>query len=271
MSFQGPKVVKVRRVPKAGYFGISAYPKSTTVLSCQLSKNGFKTGLTKEEEAYYETQLNLKPNELSRHSKWWGEVFNTEHTIRLNNNKANEIILDSPINQLRYKVLLEHSKIANSELEKHRPDVLFYIDDAEAKAKAEIQTINFKYEGMKLIMKLTTSEKQGALRLFDKKGVDELSEDMASSQLFMELEKDPKRFFDTMTDEELKSKAWIYELVEKGHLRRRGTAFIHGDETIAGDLQECVEYFQNPKNQTIKLTLTTKLNKGKTKEKAIKE
>jgi hypothetical protein len=112
MEFQGPKVVKVRVAGKAGYFGLKHYPKSTTVLSCQLGKTGYK-----------------------------------------------------------------------------------------------------------LITKLTPEEKKGALRLLGtikESGVtvDDMTEDMASNQLFIALEKDPKNFFDIMTDKELKTKAWIYELVE---------------------------------------------------------
>ncbi len=52
MEFKGPKEVVIKRVPRAGYFGLTAYPKSTTTLGCELSKNGFKTGLTAEEELY---------------------------------------------------------------------------------------------------------------------------------------------------------------------------------------------------------------------------
>lgn len=255
------KTIRIRKAGKVGFSGLRSYPYSVTTLGCQIGKSGFKTGLTKVEEEHYEKLLDLKPGTLSKHSPWWGEVFNVKYAIRLKNTKTNDLIIDNPINELKYKCLLEHSRIANSEVEQYKPGVLFYIDDPEAKAKEELKVINFRFEGMKLIMNMSGEDKKAALRLFDKIGVDGISEDMASNQLYIEMERDPKRFYDIMTDEELKTKAWIYELVEKSLIKRKGLYFIHNDETIANNINECVEYFKNPKHQTVKLALETKLRK----------
>lgn len=262
MKFEGPSKVVIKRVPRSGYFGIASYAKSVTTLGCELSKNGFKTGLTADEEAYYEKALDLKPGELAKHSKWWGDVFNTTYAIRLQNTKQNELFLDNPISQLKYKVLLSNSKVANSEIEKNDPNAIFYIDNQEAKAKKELETINFKFEGMKLILKLSPEEKKGALRLFGKKGLEDISEDMSSAQLAQEMEKDPKLFFDIMTDKSLSTKAMIFEMIEKGILKRKGNYYIHGEDTIANSTDEVVEYFNDVKNQSVVLALKSRLKKA---------
>lgn len=155
MEFTGPKEVVIKRVPRAGYFGITAYPKSTTTLGCELGKNGFKTGLTPEEEKYYEVELGLKPGELGKHSKWWGDVFNIDYSIRLNNTKETRMILEDKIKQVTYKVLLASSKVANSEIDKKDPWVDFYIVDEEAKARAESEIFDYEWEAMELLLKLT--------------------------------------------------------------------------------------------------------------------
>lgn len=264
MKFEGPSEVKIKKSPKVGYFGIISYPKSVTTIGCQLDlKGGFKSGLTEEEERYYEKELNLQPNQLSKHSKWWGDVFNVEYPIRLNNTKTTELVLDNSINQLKYKVLLAHSDVANSDADKNKPGVSFYIVDEEAKAKEELKTLNFELEGMKYVLGLTSEEKKGALRLFGKSGLDEMSDDISSAQLMQEMKKDPKKFFDIVTDKELKTKMFIYELLERKLLKRTGNYFIHNEDTIANSTDECVQYFNNPKNQSVKLALETKLKKSK--------
>lgn len=261
-KFTGPESIKIRRIPKAGYFGISAYAKSITTLGCELGKAGFKTGLTPELETYYEGALELKKGELNKNSKWWSNVFNVEHPIRLNNTKVTEILLDTAIDQLKYYALLASSKVANSEIEKG-PRTIFYIDNAEAKAKAEIETFNYKYEGAGLIHKMTPEEKRTNLRLFGKSGLDTMSENVLNSQLMGELEKNPKLFVEILQDKDLATKGLIKELVEKNILKRKGNYYMHGDDTIANSTEECVEYLNDKKNQSVRLILVSRLNKGK--------
>lgn len=257
------KVIRIKRVPKAGYFGIGAFAKAVETLGCELSKSGHNTGLTKEDEAYFEKALDLKPGQLAPHSIWWDEVFNVYHTLRLPKNKTYELRLDNPIDELRYKVALANTKIANSELERNKPGVSFYIDDVEAKAKKDLELFNFEFEGMKLIIKSTPEEKRGDLRLFGKKNIDIMSEDELNSQLAQELKKDPKAFFDIMTDKDIRTKAFIKELEEKHLIKRKGNTYYHGEDVIALSTDECVTFFNDIKNQSVKLILETKLKKAK--------
>jgi hypothetical protein len=262
IKFEGPEMVKIKRIPKVGYFNISAYPRSVTVLGCEIGKTGYKTGLTESEQELYEKALELKPGALGKHGSFW-ETFNVEHSIRLYNNKTTEISTDNIINQLRYKVLLASSKVANSEINKNDPNAIFYIDDQEAKAKMQQTVFNFELEGMKKIMSLSPEEKRGTLRLFGKTGLDTMSETMLDSQLYLELKKDPKNFLETLADSNLATKMFIQELVEKHILTRKGNYYIHGEDTIANSTEECVLYFNDIKNQSVKLTLETRLKKAK--------
>ncbi len=267
MEFQGPELVKIRRNPKVGYFGIVSYPNSVTTICCQIGNKGaYNTGLSPEEEAYYESKLSsigVKPGDLGKHSKWW-EYFNTElGGIRLFNTKATELMLDNEINQLKYKVLLANDKVAKSEIERNKPGIQFYIDDEEAKAKDELKTLNFELEGMKLILELTPEEVKGSLRLFGKAGLDLMSTSTSQAQLMQEMKKNPKNFFDIMKDKDLSTKMFVQELVERKLITRKGNYYIHGDDTIANTTNEAVEYFNDSKNQSVKLALETRLKKLK--------
>lgn len=258
-----PKEIIVKRVPRAGYFGLTAYPKSITSMGAAETEQGYHTGLTKEEEAYYEKELALKPGELGKHSKWWSEVFNVDTPIRLFNTKATKIILDNPINQLKYKVLLASSKVANSEIERNKPTVDFYIVDEEARAKLENETFDYEWEAMELIMKLSPEEKRASLRLFGKSGVDTLSETVIKAELQKQLKKDPKLFCETLKDKRLKTRMLIEELLEYKVIKRQGNYYINGEDTIASSTDECIEYFDDIKNQSVKLALETRLKKTK--------
>ncbi len=257
-----PEVIKIKNATRANSFGIAAFDKAITTIVCALTPRGYKTGLTKEEEEHYEKAIGLKPGELSRHSIWWGDVFNTIHTIRLKRSKTNELVLDNPINQLRYKVLLASSKIANSEIEKN-PDSEFFIDNQELRAQAENEAFNYEFEAMGMIHKLTPEEKRGSLRLFGKKGIDDMKELMLNAELVKELKKDPKKFVETMNDKDLKTKVFIAELIERRLISRKGNNYVQGDDVIASGSDECVNYFNDIKNQSKRLILQNALDKAK--------
>ena len=262
-NFEGPESIKVKRIPKAGYFGIGSYAKSVTTLGCEISSKGYyKTGLTPELEKHYEGELNLKPGELNKHSKWWGDVFNVTYCPRLFNTKSTEIQLDNPINQIKYYVMNASSKIANSEIER-TPDTIFYIDNPEAKAKAELEIVSYEFEGMSLVFKLSPEEKRSSLRMFGKKGLDTISESMLNNQLMQEMKKDPKAFVEILNDKDVKIKALIEELVEKNVIKRKGNYYIHGEDTIANSTEECVAYFKDKANDSVTLILKSRLNKTK--------
>lgn len=262
-KFEGPESIKVKRIAKAGYFGISSYAKSVTTIGCEISSKGFfKTGLDAEMEKHYESELSLKPGELNKHSKWWSDVFNVTHSLRFFNTKTNEIMLDNPINQIKYLVLMNSSKIANSEIEK-TPGTIFFIDNAEAKAQAELEVYNYEFEAMGLVYKLSPDDKRTNLRLFGKTGLDNVSEAMLNAQLMQEMKKDPKLFVETLLDKDAKTKGLINELVEKNIIRRKGTHFIYNEDTIAHSTEECVDYFNNKSNDKVTLILKSKLNKAK--------
>lgn len=261
--YTGPKEIVIKRVPKPGYFGITSYSKSTTSFGAEISKFGYNTGLTPEEEKYYEDKLGLKPNELNSHSDWWSDVFNVQHAIKPFNTKSTTLVINSPLNEIKYKVLLACSKVANSELEKGNPNAEFYIVDEEAKAKVESEIFDYEMECMELIINLSPEKKRQALRLFGKKGVDTLSESVVKSELHKESKKDPKLFIDTLKDKKLNTKLFMEELLDYRIISRKGNYFMNGEDTIASSTDECVEYLEDVKNQSVVLAMTTRLKKLK--------
>ena len=55
----------------------------------------------------------------------------------------------------------------------------------------------------------------------------------------------------------------ISEMLDYRVLNRKGNYYMNGDDTIANSTDECVSYFEDLKNQSIVIALSTKLKKLK--------
>lgn len=262
--FKGPKEVIIKKVQNVGPMGLVSYPRSTERMVAALSLHGYVTGLTEQEEKYYEKELGLKEGELNCHNdKFWGEIFNVKYAPNLNKTKPTRLILDSPVAQLQYKVLLASHRVAKSEIEKNKAGIDFYIVDEETTAKLENEVFDAELEAMELLATLKPEEKRASLRLFGRKGIEDLSESVVKSELRKEMKKDPKLFLSILQDKSLKTKMFLEELIEYRIIGRKGNYFTNGDDTIASSTDECVEYLEDVKNQSVVLAMGTKLKKLK--------
>lgn len=257
------KELVVKRIPKAGFFGIASYDKSTITIGPELSMidGAVKVKLSKEDQSSYEQRLRLKEGELSPFSTWWGE--NIE--IRLECTKPTKIILDdSAMSELKEKVLRSSSKVASSELERFKnPNAMFYIVDEEAKAKVETEKSDYEFEAYELLMKLSPEEKRASLRLFGKKGVDTLSENVIKNELLKQIKKDPKEFTSILKDKKLKIRLLTEELLDYSIITKNGHYYRNGDDTIASSTDELVDYFEDIKNQSVRLAMESRLKRKK--------
>ena len=258
------KEILIRMIPKQGFFfnkGLLSYDKSTTTFGVEISRDGrYKTGLTPKEQAEFEKELGLKEGTLAPSSEWWGD--NIE--FRFENTKPNRMLIDSPMSRLRYRVLLASSKVANSELDvKKSPNALFYIVDGEAKAKVETEQADYEFEAHDLIRSLSVDEKRAALRLFGRKGVDNMSENVVKAELLKEIRKDAKGFSSILKDKRLKTRLLAEELIDYGIISKNGYYFRNGDDTIASSTDELIDYLEDIKNQSVLLAMKNRLSKKK--------
>ena len=258
------KEIIIKRIPRVLFSGIGAYDRSQMTFGCELSgKDGrHKTGLTTEEQKRFEEELNLPKGTLSASAEntWWGDNI----SFTFDKNKPNRFIIDSPMSELKYKILLASSKVAKSELDKHKnPNAIFYIVDNELKAQVESAQADEKFEAMELLLKLNTQERRAALRLFGKKGVDTLSEVVVKAELLKQIEKDPKEFSSILSDKRLKVRMIAEELVDYGIIGKHGVYYRNGDDTIASSTDEVIDYLEDLKNQSVLLAMKSRLDKIK--------
>lgn len=256
------KTIIIKPVVKAKFSGQSSYSNTHTVYEgAQLGKGGYKTGLTRDEEIKFAEELNLPKGTLSRQNKdFWGSMLH----LNLPNDKPYFFTVDSLIDELRLRVILNHSAIASNELDLAKnPNAEFYIEDAEAKAKGEEIVINFKMEAGEKFSSLTSVEKKGILKLYNKKGVDDMSDTMVKTQLFKEVESDPKKFLSLCTNPDLELMIDIQNMLETGVLIKKGQYYNFEKEMIGNSMDAVIAFFKDYKNQGIKIAAKEASKKSK--------
>lgn len=256
-KFKEIKEVVIQPINKVVFGGLAKYPKCTTVITTEKGQNGlYKTGLTEEEETFFENELNLPKGTLNKRSKFWGDLESRFE------NKSKKIDLTDTMNYLRYRGWLESSKIANSVLDKQNwPDSLFVIVDEEEVAKQESIKVDYEMEAYEKLMQTSPDEKRDLLKLFGKKGLSSASDSVVKTTLAKILKADPKSFIEIISDKKLKTKILIEDLLSAGALKKRGNYFYNGDDVIGGSTEEVVSFLEDLKNQSVVFVLKSKLKK----------
>lgn len=254
----------IRPIIRNKFSGQSAYVKTLTVIAgAQLSMNGlYKTGLSNEDEAHFEKELNLTKGTLSkRNADFWGDM-----EVRLRNDKLTIFNIVNAYDELKFRMLQQHDWIANTEHDVvGNSTARFYIYDPEAASKIEDAKMEFEFAAMEAFHKTTVEERRGLLRVYGKTGVDNMSETMIKTELFKELKKDFKEFIRITLAKDTPIRALVKALTEKEIIKQKGTYFYNGEDLLGSSTDEVVSYLADLKNQAIKLALENKLKPKKTK------
>ena len=254
----------IRPIIRNKFSGQSYYNKTQTVIGgAQLSANGlYKTGLSVQDEADFEKELNLTKGTLSkRNADFWGDM-----EVRLRNDKLTIFNIVNAYDELRFRMLQEHDKIARTEHDVvGNSTALFYIYDPEAASKIEDAKMEHEFAAMEAFHNTTVEERRGLLRIYGKKGVDSMSETMVKTELFKEVKKDFKEFTRLAKAKETPVRALLEALLEKDIIKKKGTYFYNGEDLLGSSTDEVVGYLMDIKNQAVKLALEGKLKPKKTK------
>lgn len=264
MEDSGIKQYVIRPIIRNKFSGHSSFSKTTTIIEgAQLSMSGvYKTGLSLKDEEYFEKELNLPKGTLNKkNSAFWGSL-----EVRLKNDKLTILTIVTPHDELKFRMLQEHDTIARTEHDvADNSTAKFYIYDPEASSKIEDSKMESEFAAMEAFHKTTVEERRGLLRIYGKKGVDNMSETMVRTELFKKLKEDFKEFTRLALAKDTPIRSLIESLIEKEIIRKKGTYFYNGEDLIGSSTDEIVSYFSDIKNQAIKLSLEAKLKPKKVK------
>ena len=221
------------------------------------SNGMIETGLTKEQETYFEGELLLSKGTLSRYNlDYWGE-------FRINIPKTGlKLDLNTAKHEMMYHVLLVHPKVARNIQEAiQNPNYDYVMSSEEADAKEANVRAKVKRNAMKKFSTMSTDDMWQVLSVMGKRPSEDASSDWIEVSLDRLIEENPQNFLDIVDDESFKMKLFITNCLYANLITKRGSKYeLYGGDVIGTDLLSAVSYLANPEHQDVYLSLKTRLD-----------
>lgn len=247
-------VVELRIKKKNPWAGLLKYSRCFDYIAPYFTRSGsIYTGLTPEDEKYFEKALGYDEGHLSRTSDFW-----TTFCVKIG---AKSLLLDDsiPRQAMIIKFLEGHKRVATS-LDKLDAGKDYILINRQAEAVEQNKLNKLRRDAIREFDKLSLDNMRKCLRLFGVKS-DDLSNELVESTLFTMVDKNPKKFFDKWVDNKTKDTEFIIEeAVAKGVIRKDKTNYYYGTDLIATSLAEAIAYLDNKKNQDLKLVIINETN-----------
>lgn len=214
------------------------------------------TGLDSEDEARLGSLLGVDLIATEANKYWNNFKVKLEDKTMIFDTKI-------PIQELQIKLMRASKYVANSQKEYDEgkwPHAKYVIYDEKQETEKQAKTAEVKAKANELFSKLTHSKRLDLLKVFGR-DANNSTEEFSYAKLYEIVEDDPKRFIEvaSMKPDEIKTKALIFDLENKGILRTKGTAYLYNDQQIGFDYESTVDYLLNPKNQELFIKLTDDL------------
>lgn len=243
-------VVELKIKKKNPWAGVLKYSKSCfDYISPYYTRSGsIYTGLTPEDEKYYEKALGYPEGHLAKSSEFW-----TTFCVKIG---TRTMLLDDaiPRQAMIIKFLSGHKRVATS-LDKMDAGKDYLLINREAEAIEANKINKLRRDAIKEFDKLTLEQMRKCLRLFGVKA-DTMSNELVESTLFGLVDKNPKQFFAKWVDNKSKETEFLLEsAIAKGVIRKDRTQYYYGTELFADSLQEAIAYLDAKKNQDLKLSI----------------
>lgn len=260
-------LIRIQRVNSAAFLNDSFVVYSATAqasIPCLNTKAGRLTGLTKEDEKYFEELLGYEPGTLARTSKFWKDY---QIKVTGKNHALND---EFPEDALAIKVaraqvgLVAPSKLA-LKTDGRYTQAEFVVVEAESEAKAENITFKDKKKAYKLLENLTVEDMRQILLVMGK-GSSSMGNEQVENILMKEVDRAPKYFIEIVEDPNFELKNFIEECASLGILEKKGSGYAYAGELVKSSLGEMVDFLTDKTNSNMLLTLK-QVHKDRNKKK----
>lgn len=235
-------VVELKIKKKNPWAGLIKYKSCFDYISPYFTRSGsIYTGLTPEEETYYEKALGYPEGHLAKSSDFW-------NTFCVKVGSRTVLLDDSiPRQAMMIKFLSGHKRVATS-LDKMDAGKDYLLINREAEAIEANKINKLRRDAIKEFDKLTLEQMRKCLRIFGVKA-DTMSNELVESTLFSMVDKNPKQFFTKWVDNKSKETEFLLEsAIAKGVIRKERTQYYYGTELFADSLQDAIAYLDAKKN-----------------------
>lgn len=242
-------VVELRIKKKSPWAGLIKYKHCFDYIAPYYTRSGsIYTGLTSEDEKYFEKALGYQEGELARSSNFWSNFV-----VRIG---SQPVLLDDqyPRQAMIIKFLTNHKRVATS-LDKLDAGKDYLLINREAEAIQQNKINKVRRDAFKEFDKLSLDQMRKCLRIFGVKS-DTMSNELLESTLFNLIDKNPQKFFTVWVNNKTKETQYlIEEAIAKGIIRKDHTQYYYGTEMLADSLEDCIAYLDSKKNQDLKLSI----------------
>jgi|TARA_Y100000034_G_scaffold110937_1_gene143523 hypothetical protein len=212
------------------------------------------TGLDTDDEIRLGSALGA---DLSSSSEYWDSfrIKLKDQTMIFN--------ISIPLQELQVKLLQASKFVGNSqrEIDKGKwPQAKYVIYNEAQELEKEANVVEFKAKAIELFNKLSSEKKEDLLKIYGK-FVENSSRDFIYTKLFEIVDNDPIEFMKTatLTPEEIKIRALIFDLERTGILRRKNAAYLYNDQQLGFDFDNTVEVLLDPMKQELLVKLKSDL------------
>lgn len=247
-------VVELKIKKKNPWAGLLKYKGCNDYIAPYWTRSGMRyTGLTPEDEEYFEKALGYEKGTLSRTSDFW-----INFCVKIG---TRTLVLDDsiPRQAMIIKFLSGHKRVATS-LDKFTADKDYLLINRQAEAIEANKINKQRSDAIVEFGKLSLDQMRKCLRLFGING-ERMSNELIESTLFNLIDKQPKKFFDLWVNNKSKETQFILEqAVAKGVIRKEKTQYYYGTDMIADSLNEAIAYLDSKKNQDLRLAIINETN-----------
>lgn len=235
-------VVELKIKKKNPWAGLIKYRSCFDYIAPYFTRSGsIYTGLTPEDEKYFEKALGYTEGHLAKTSEFW-----TTFCVKVG---ARTLLLDDsiPRQQMIIKFLTGHKRVATS-LDRLDAGKDYLLVNREAEAVEQNKQNKLRRDAVKEFDKLSIEQMRKCLRMYGVRP-DDMSNELIESTLFSLVDKNPKKFFYKWVDNKNKETEYlIEEAIAKGVIRKDRTQYYYGSEMFADSLDDAIAYLDAKKN-----------------------
>lgn len=242
-------VVELKIKKQHPWAGLVKYKSCYDYIAPYFTRSGsIYTGLTPEDERYFEKALGYAEGHLAKNSDFW-----TTFSVKIG---SRTLLLDDsiPRQAMIIKFLSGHKRVATS-LDKLDAGKDYLLINREAEAIEQNKQNKLRRDAIKEFDTLSLEQMRKCLRLF---GMDanRMSNELVESTLFNFVDKQPKKFFDKWVNNKAKETEFLLEeAIAKGVIRKDKTHYFYGSDMFADSLDDAIAYLDSKKNQDLKLSI----------------
>lgn len=213
------------------------------------------TGLSFEEEKYFEKECNLPEGALKRNSSYWDTFF----IIISSEGKSLDTSL--PEHKLWYKLFQADPNVVTVSQNGAIPFNAEYTMTTEnEKAAITNKKRDVLAKCMTIYGKLTADDINKILTRFGKNSKD-LDLEIAKSRIGDLIDENPEKFLKLVGDENFNFKVWVINLIKEGHLNKNGVGkgydmpIYYQDVLLGTGLDEVTTFLSSKENNSIYISL----------------